>query len=68
MHQGIQTLPQSYFPISFDIPVSSASCLGVKFGRLQKFNKEQQTLALRLLKEGKSINEVANTLSDALSR
>jgi DNA invertase Pin-like site-specific DNA recombinase len=34
---------------------------GVKFGRLQKLNKEQQTLALRLLKEGKSVNEVAKT-------
>jgi hypothetical protein len=46
-----------------DIPVSSASCLGVKFGRPQKLNKEQQTLAMRLLKEGKSVNEVAKTLS-----
>src|SRR5437588_12267252 len=34
---------------------------GVKFGRPQKLNKEQQTLALRLLKEGKSVNEVAKT-------
>src|ERR671914_2527575 len=34
---------------------------GVKFGRPQKLNKEQQTLALRLLEEGKSVNEVAKT-------
>jgi hypothetical protein len=68
MHQGKQILPQSYLPVSSDIPVSSASCLGIKLGRPQKLNKEQQTLALRLLKEGKSVNEVANTLSDAFSR
>jgi hypothetical protein len=55
MHQGIQILPHSYFPVSSDIPVSSASCFGVKFRRPQKLNKEQQTLALRLLKEGKSV-------------
>src|SRR5918992_2458352 len=34
---------------------------GVKFGRPQKLNKEQQTLALRLLEEGKSVNEVGQT-------
>jgi hypothetical protein len=37
---GVQTLPQSYFPVSSDIPVSSASCLGVKFGRPQKLNSD----------------------------
>ena len=34
---------------------------GVRFGRPQKLNAEQCTLALRLLDEGESVNEVAKS-------
>jgi DNA invertase Pin-like site-specific DNA recombinase len=34
---------------------------GVQFGRPKKINHEQRTLALRLLDEGKSIHEIAQT-------
>jgi len=36
---------------------------GVRFGRPQKMNQEQQKLAQRLIKEGKSVSEVARTFS-----
>jgi DNA invertase Pin-like site-specific DNA recombinase len=36
---------------------------GVRFGRPKKKNADQQKLALRLLKEGKSVREVARTFS-----
>jgi DNA invertase Pin-like site-specific DNA recombinase len=36
---------------------------GVRFGRPKKMNADQQKLALRLLKEGKSVREVARTFS-----
>ena len=36
---------------------------GVRFGRPKKMNIEQQNLAKRLLKEGKSVSEVAHTFS-----
>ena len=36
---------------------------GVRFGRPKKMNEEQRSLANRLLKEGKSISEVARTFS-----
>jgi DNA invertase Pin-like site-specific DNA recombinase len=36
---------------------------GVRFGRPKKMNEEQQTLARRLIKEGKSISEVAKTFN-----
>jgi DNA invertase Pin-like site-specific DNA recombinase len=36
---------------------------GVRFGRPRKMNIEQQDLAKRLLKEGKSVSEVARTFS-----
>jgi DNA invertase Pin-like site-specific DNA recombinase len=36
---------------------------GVRFGRPKKMNIEQQDLARRLLKEGKSVSEVARTFS-----
>jgi DNA invertase Pin-like site-specific DNA recombinase len=36
---------------------------GVRFGRPQKMNVEQQKLAQRLIKEGKSVSEVARTFS-----
>ena len=36
---------------------------GVRFGRPQKMNEEQRNLAKRLLKEGKSVAEVARTFS-----
>ena len=36
---------------------------GVRFGRPKKMNGEQQNLAKRLLKEGKSVSEVAHTFS-----
>jgi len=36
---------------------------GVRFGRPKKMNAEQQALAKRLLKEGKSVAEVARTFS-----
>jgi DNA invertase Pin-like site-specific DNA recombinase len=36
---------------------------GVRFGRPKKMNQDQQVLAQRLLKEGKSVSEVARTFS-----
>lgn len=36
---------------------------GVRFGRPKKMNSDQQRLAERLLKEGKSVREVARTFS-----
>jgi DNA invertase Pin-like site-specific DNA recombinase len=36
---------------------------GVRFGRPKKMNGEQQNLAKRLLKEGKSVSDVAHTFS-----
>ena len=36
---------------------------GVRFGRPRKMNAEQRELAKRLLKEGKSVREVAHTFS-----
>ena len=39
----------------------AAKARGVRFGRPPKLNIEQRTLALRLLQEGKSVNEVAKT-------
>jgi DNA invertase Pin-like site-specific DNA recombinase len=36
---------------------------GVRFGRPKKMNADQEKLALRLLKEGKSVREVARTVS-----
>jgi DNA invertase Pin-like site-specific DNA recombinase len=36
---------------------------GVRFGRPKKMNEEQRKLALRLLKEGKSVRDVARTFS-----
>lgn len=36
---------------------------GVRFGRPKKMNEEQQNLACRLIKEGKSVSEVARTFS-----
>ena len=36
---------------------------GVRFGRPQKINQEQKKLAQRLIKEGKSVAEVARTFS-----
>src|ERR1700682_5134098 len=36
---------------------------GVRFGRPKKMNEDQRILAQRLLKEGKSIREVARTFS-----
>ena len=36
---------------------------GVRFGRPKKLNNEQRKLAKRLIKEGKSISEVARTFS-----
>lgn len=36
---------------------------GVRFGRPKKMNEEQRELAKRLLKEGKSVREVARTFS-----
>jgi DNA invertase Pin-like site-specific DNA recombinase len=36
---------------------------GVRFGRPQKMNQEQKKLAQRLIKEGKSVSEVARTFS-----
>jgi len=36
---------------------------GVRFGRPQKMNVEQQKLAQRLIKEGRSVSEVARTFS-----
>jgi DNA invertase Pin-like site-specific DNA recombinase len=36
---------------------------GVQFGRPKKMNEEQRKLAQRLLKEGKSVREVAQTFS-----
>jgi len=36
---------------------------GVRFGRPQKMNDEQKKLALRLLNEGNSINEIAKTFN-----
>ena len=36
---------------------------GVRFGRPKKMNEDQQKLAQRLLKEGKSVREVARTFS-----
>ena len=32
---------------------------GIRFGRPQKLNEDQRQLAVRLLKEGKSVGEVA---------
>ena len=39
----------------------AAKARGVRFGRPLKLNVEQRTLALRLLREGSSVNEVAKT-------
>ena len=39
----------------------AAKARGVRFGRPLKLNVEQRTLALRLLREGSSANEVAKT-------
>jgi DNA invertase Pin-like site-specific DNA recombinase len=39
----------------------AAKSRGVRFGRPPKLNAEQRMLALRLLKEGKSVREVAST-------
>ena len=39
----------------------AAQARGVRFGRPLKLNDQQRSLALRLLKEGKSVNEVAKT-------
>ena len=36
---------------------------GVRFGRPKKTNEEQGKLANRLIKEGKSVSEVARTFS-----
>jgi DNA invertase Pin-like site-specific DNA recombinase len=36
---------------------------GVRFGRPRKMNDEQRNLAIRLLKEGRSVSEVAHTFS-----
>ena len=36
---------------------------GVGFGRAKKMNDDQQTLAQRMLKEGKSVREVSWTFS-----
>ena len=36
---------------------------GVRFGRPKKMNHEQKSLALRLLKEGKSVSDVAKTFN-----
>jgi DNA invertase Pin-like site-specific DNA recombinase len=36
---------------------------GVRFGRPKKMNTEQRDLAQRLLKEGKSVRDVASTFS-----
>ena len=36
---------------------------GIRFGRPKKMNGEQQNLAKRLLKEGKSVSEVAHNFS-----
>lgn len=36
---------------------------GVRFGRPKKMNEDQRNLAQRLLKEGKSVREVARTFS-----
>ena len=36
---------------------------GVQFGRPKKMNADQQTLAQRLLQEGRSVREVARTFS-----
>jgi DNA invertase Pin-like site-specific DNA recombinase len=36
---------------------------GVRFGRPKKMNEEQRNLACRLIKEGKSVSEVARTFS-----
>ena len=40
---------------------TAAKARGVRFGRPRKFNAEQQSLALRLIEEGKSVGEVART-------
>lgn len=39
----------------------AAKARGVRFGRPPKLNTEQRTLALRLLQEGQSVNDVAKT-------
>src|ERR1700733_4249410 len=36
---------------------------GVRFGRPKKMNEDQRNLACRLIKEGKSVSEVARTFS-----
>jgi DNA invertase Pin-like site-specific DNA recombinase len=36
---------------------------GVRFGRPKKMNEQQRVLATRLIKEGKSVSEVARTFS-----
>jgi DNA invertase Pin-like site-specific DNA recombinase len=36
---------------------------GVRFGRPKKMNEQQQALANRLIKEGRSVSEVAGTFS-----
>jgi DNA invertase Pin-like site-specific DNA recombinase len=42
---------------------ADAQIRGVRFGRPKKMNEEQRRLAQRLLKEGKSVREVARTFS-----
>lgn len=36
---------------------------GVRFGRPEKMNEEQKSLAVRLLQEGKSVSEIAKTFN-----
>jgi DNA invertase Pin-like site-specific DNA recombinase len=40
---------------------AAAKAKGVRFGRPRKLNTEQRALALRLLREGKSVGEIAKT-------
>lgn len=50
---------------SGEMTVGRADALkrGVRFGRPKKMNEDQRKLAARLLREGKSVREVARTFS-----